>query len=60
VCGDSEVGHGVRGGSGSVGLFFVGAESFVLHEFGGSVVVGVIVVVVVDDGVDHDSLFVNC
>jgi hypothetical protein len=31
-----------------------------LHELGGAVVVGVVVVVVVDYGVDHDGLFVDC
>ena len=40
--------------------FFVCDEPFVVDEFGGTTVVGVVVVVFVDDGMDHHCLFVNC
>ena len=46
--------------SGGGGALFVGDEAFVLGEFGGAGVGGVVVIVFVDDGVDHDSLFVDC
>ena len=61
--GEVEVWHcgGRAGVGGAAGwLLFVGDEAFVLYEFGGASVVGVVVVVLINDGVHHDGLFVDC
>lgn len=50
---------GSHGACGGVGLL-VGDKAFVLDEFGGTAVIGVVVVVFVDDGVNHDGLLVDC
>lgn len=49
-----------HGGGGSWGgTFFVDNKAFLDGEFGGSGVIWIVYVVLVDDGVDHDRLFMN-
>lgn len=47
-------------GDGVAVAFLIGDETLFLDEFGGAAVVGVMVVEFVDDGVNHDGLFVDC
>lgn len=48
------------GSDGGAASFFVCDKTFFLNEFGGATVVGIVVIIFVDDGVHHDGLFVNC
>lgn len=47
------------GGGAGGGAFIVGDQAFLNREFRGAGVVWIIDVVLVDDGMDHDCLFVN-
>lgn len=47
------------GGAGG-GAFLIGDKAFLDCKFGGAGVIWIVNVVLVDDRMDHDCLFVNC
>lgn len=49
-----------RAGGAGGGAFFVGDEALFGDEFGGAGMVWIVYVVLVDDGMDHNCLFMNC